>query len=480
MSEYLRPDVYIERTASGERPISAASTSVGAFVGIAPRGQVGKAMLCTNWSEFLEKTSLGLDTPFIANSDLAYAVYGFFQNGGSRCYVVRTAHSTVAKASVKIPETTGITFTALDEGTWANSKVAIVVTSNTTVPANFDVVVKFNGVEVERFENCSNTAADINYYDIKINGVSKYVTVELLKSLAVGTGTLAGGVDGVSDIVDGDYTGNSGLNALDGINVNLVAVPGQTSLTVINAITAYCELRGDCFAILDAPMGDSVQDVATFKATLNASDYGAYYFPWIKVVDPLSSVGRLRTTPPSGHIMGMYARTDTKRGVHKAPAGDEATLLGVVDLELSVGSSGLATLNPLAVNSIIAKPNVGIVVWGARTLSTNTKRLYVSDVRMDINVEVSCKAGTSWVVFEPNDEILWKRFSGSLESYLYSLWLDGKLKGTKKEEAYYVKCDAELNPQTSIDAGKVIAEIAYAKKRPAEFVIIKIVQKSAE
>lgn len=476
--EFLRPDVYVERVPSGERPISSVGTSTGAFVGVAPRGIIGKPLLCTNWSEFIENTAYGLDTPFMVNSDLAYAVYGFFQNGGSRCYVVRTAHETAKKASVKIPEENGVTFYALDEGTWANNALAVQVVANED--NLFDVIVKFNNTVVEQFTGCSNDPQSPDYYDFKINNISKFITVEVLKELVAGEGIMTGGEDGIEDITDEDYIGDIGLKALDGVEVNLVAIPGQTSAAVLRGLLEYCEKRGDCFAILDAPLGNSVQEVVAFRASLSASDYGALYYPWIKVVDPLSNVGRLRLTPPSGHIMGLYARTDKKRGVYKAPAGEEATLSGVVELETIVGEGALELLNPQSINAIIARPNIGIIVWGARTLSNNTNRRYVSDVRLDINIEVSCRKGTSWVVFEPNDEDLWKRFRSSLESYLDTLWRGKVLKGATKEQAYYVKCDAELNTASTIDAGLVIAEIGYAKKRPAEFVVIRIVQKASQ
>lgn len=595
MGEYLRPDVFIEREVSGERPISTTGTSTGAFVGVCPRGKIGEALLVTNWSEFIEKTSLGLDTPFMASSDLAYAVYGFFQNGGSRAYISRAAHNTAAKASLKIPVGTGIEFTAYDEGSWANTDLEVVVepynaavkqvetatvvgtitgsgnatvtitaagmtgspkaisvavvendtasgvagkirtalnldaditslftvggtgdlvsltkklcatndgtlniattngtctgltpaatSANTTegvAPTSYNVLVTFKGLQVEKFENVVSTTSSDRYYDVLINGVSKYITAELLGTLVEGTGVMSGGVDGVSDIVDADYLGANGLLAFDGTAINLVSIPGQTSDAILNGITSYCQNRGDCFAILEVPLGKTVSQAKTTVQGITASDYAAIYYPWIKVVDPLSSVGRLRLTPPSGHIMGMYARVDKNRGVYKAPAGEEAILAGVVELENSIGNSDVEILNPVGCNCILAKPSTGIVVWGARTLSTDSKRRYVSDVRLDIMVEESCKSGTSWVVFEPNDELLWGRFSRSLESFLYGLWKNDKaLKGIKKEEAYYVKCDAELNTPEVIDSGRVIAEIAYAKKRPAEFVVIRIVQKSS-
>lgn len=475
MTDYLRPDVYVERVSSSERPVTKVSTSTAGFVGITRRGEVGSPLLITSWSEFIEKVALGLDTPFLENSDLPHAVYGFFQNGGNIAYISRVASSSKAKATVLIPETTGVTFTAVDEGIWANTSLSVVVTDG-TVTDMFTVTVKMGGVEVEKFENVSNTATDINAYNDKINGVSKFITIETGETLVAGTGIMSGGVDGVSDLDDVDYT--DAMAVLNAAQINLLAVPGQTATTMLNAIATYCETRGDCFAILDAPMNKTASEMVTLRESITDNDYGAIYYPWIKVVDPLSSVGKLRLLPPSGHVVGMIARVDTNRGVHKAPAGEESTLLGTVELETYVTTTNMNLLNPLGINSIISKPNIGIVVWGARTLSADPTRRYISDVRFDSFIEETADRTTGWTVFEPNDEVLWKRMKESLESFLFTMWLDGKLKGANKSEAFYVKCDAELNTQSSIDQGKVIAEIAYASKRPAEFVIIKIVQKS--
>jgi phage tail sheath protein FI len=471
MGEYLRPDVYVERVASGERPISAVGTSCGAFVGLAQRGKLNVAQLVTNWSEFIEKFAFGLDTPFASWSDLAYSVYGFFQNGGSRCYVVRTGDSAAAKAKVLIPVETGVTFTALDEGAWANS-LKVTVTAGTG--SNFDVEVKLGTVVVEIFKGLTNTATDATYYATSINGISKYITVEAGKSLVAGSGNLAGGDDGKTNLLDSDIL--ESLTALDTVEINILAVPGETSTAVLKGILDYCSGRQDCFAILDSPVGQDVQAMVTLRADMTACDYGAIYYPWIKVVDPLATTNTLRLTPPSGHLAGLYARTDKTRGVYKAPAGTDAVISGAVELETALSDGDVEILNPLSVNCIMAKPNVGIVVWGARTLSSNSKRRYVSDVRFDIMVEVSCRKGTQWVVFEPNDEKLWSRIVASLGSFFFARWKEGQLKGVKKEQAYYIKCDAELNPQTIIDEGKVIAEVGYAKIRPGEFFILRIVQ----
>jgi len=476
MTTYLRPDVYVENVSSGERPTERVTTSVAGFVGVSRRGVMSTPLQVTSWSEFLEKCALGLDTPFLEDFDLAYAVYGFFQNGGKRAYISRVASDTKDKASVQIPVTTGLKYTALDEGTWANTDLTIAVTDG-TVASTFDISIKMYGVEVEKFEGVTNTSTDDNYYVKAINGVSKYITVETGGTVATGNGTMSGGVDGTSDLDDADYT--TAMAILSAVSINILVVPGQSSATMVNAITTYCEGRTDCFAILDAPSGQSASDMITNQDSINASDYGALYYPLIKVVDPLSTTGKLKTVPPSGHIAGVYARIDNARGIHKAPAGEESVIQGAVELETYVTTTNQDLLNPLGINSILSKDNIGVVIWGARTLSATSSKRYVSDVRYDIYVERSAFTNTGWAVFEPNDSVLWKRMKESLETFLHDEWLSGRLKGASRTEAFYVKCDADLNTDTVINQGKVIAEIAYAKKKPAEFVVLKIVQKSA-
>lgn len=473
MSEYLRPDVYIVRQNTGAEPIQTQGTAMAGFVGASRRGVFGSPVLVTSWSDFVTKFSRGLDTPFMGDSDLAYAVYGYFQNGGGRAYVVRTAHSTKAKAAVKIPTITGIDFTAKEEGVWGND-VAIAITANDTL---FDITVTLDGAEVEKFLAMDNdtTKLDSYYYEV-VNAQSNYITVSA-GTLVLGTGTLTNGADGVSDLADEDFLGAGGIEALKSVSgVSLVAVPGQTSEAMLQGIMDFCAEVGNCFGILDLPSGLDVAGAILAKAGIGGS-YGAVYFPWGKVSDPLVQ-GKLRLVPPSGHIAGIYARTDKERGVFKAPAGTEAGVRGFVDVETRLSNGDLEVLNAKSVNAIVTKANRGIVVWGARMNAGDKDRFYVSDIRLDIMVEESLYDGTQWSVFEPNDEKLWGALTAQVKAFLYNLWIEGALAGVTPAEAYFVKCDGELNTAEVKSAGKVIIEVGYAKKKPAEFTIIKITQKA--
>ena len=476
MASYLRPDVYVERVASGAEPIQTQGTAVAGFVGIARRGEIGEATLVTSWTEFTEKFSKGLDTPFMADSDLAYAVYGYFQNGGGTAFIVRTASETAERASVLIPAENGIKIYAKDEGTWGN-KLSMKVTSTQENGVDvFNVEVSLDDEVVETFEGLTNDITDENYYLPIINSDSKFITVPA-GGLQVGEGVFSGGKDGIDDITDADFLGERGLKALDKVEaVRIVAIPGQTSKAVQQGILDYCSGRKDCFGIVDIGLGRTPTEALEDKAEIGGS-YGAVYYPWGKVVDPIGK-GKLRLTPPSGHIAGVYARTDSERGVYKAPAGTEAVVKGFVEMERGLSDGEVELLNAKAVNCIISKPNKGIVVWGARMATPDKDRFYVSDIRLDIMIEGSLYEGTQWSIFEPNDEKLWSSLTAQVKAFLYNLWVDGALFGATPEEAYFVKCDEELNSQEVRDAGKVIIEVGYAKKKPAEFTIIRITQKA--
>jgi len=476
MASYLRPDVYVERVASGAEPIQTQGTAVAGFVGIARRGEIGEATLVTSWTEFTEKFSKGLDTPFMADSDLAYAVYGYFQNGGGTAFIVRTASETAERASVLIPAENGIKIYAKDEGTWGN-KLSMKVTSTQENGVDvFNVEVSLDDEVVETFEGLTNDITDENYYLPIINSDSKFITVPA-GGLQAGEGAFSGGKDGIDDITDADFLGERGLKALDKAEaVRIVAIPGQTSKAIQQGILDYCSGRKDCFGIVDIGLGRTPTEALADKAEIGGS-YGAVYYPWGKVVDPIGK-GKLRLTPPSGHIAGVYARTDSERGVYKAPAGTEAVVKGFVEMERGLSDGEVELLNAKAVNCIISKPNKGIVVWGARMATPDKDRFYVSDIRLDIMIEGSLYEGTQWSIFEPNDEKLWSSLTAQVKAFLYNLWVDGALFGATPEEAYFVKCDEELNSQEVRDAGKVIIEVGYAKKKPAEFTIIRITQKA--
>jgi hypothetical protein len=289
----------------------------------------------------------------------------------------------------------------------------------------------------------------------------------------------------------GDISGLEGVGLLEKIDdIAMVAAPGFTGAAAFEALLAHCELMTDRVAILDPP--ESVEkvnlltEVATeaagsgptgVKPRLSKNGFGAFYFPWIKVVDPLSP--KLRAwTPPCGHIAGIYARTDAQRGVFKAPANE--SVRGALDLKHRVSKQDQALLNPEGVNCIRYFPREGFTVWGARTLAgSGSDWRYLNVRRLFCMIEESISRSTRWIVFEPNDDTLWKAIRRDVSAFLTLLWRQGALMGKAPEDAFFVRCDRETNPWPVIDAGMVRTIIGIAPVKPAEFVIFEVGQTEA-
>jgi phage tail sheath protein FI len=248
----------------------------------------------------------------------------------------------------------------------------------------------------------------------------------------------------------------------------------------------HCEGMKDRFAILDSPRDLGVQDIKEWRTSGAGFDsmYGALYYPWIKVANQIPKAqrkngeGDLISVPPCGHVAGLYARVDSDRGVHKAPANE--VVRGAVDLDMQVTRNEQDLLNPVGVNCIRAFPSMGIRVWGARTLSSDPAWRYINVRRLFNFVEESIDQSTQWVVFEPNDEDLWARVSRDISAFLDRVWRSGALFGATPDEAFFVKCDRETNPPNVRDAGQLICEIGMAPVKPAEFVIFRFSQKALE
>jgi phage tail sheath protein FI len=238
---------------------------------------------------------------------------------------------------------------------------------------------------------------------------------------------------------------------------------------------AHCENMKDRFAILDCPPGLSPQQVKDWRMKEAGYDtkYGAVYYPWISVANPLGD-GESMLVPPCGYMAGIYARSDTERGVHKAPANE--VVRGAIAVEKQITKSEQDILNPIGINCIRAFPGRGIRVWGARTLSSNASWRYINVRRLFNFVEKSIELGTQWVVFEPNDMDLWERVKRDITAFLTRVWRDGALFGATAGDAFFVKCDEELNPVSVRDAGQLIIEIGMCPVKPAEFVIFRISQ----
>lgn len=298
--------------------------------------------------------------------------------------------------------------------------------------------------------------------------------------------SLEGGLNGSLTKVDdmtfvGDAVGGpgkrTGLQAfIDNDVVSIMAIPGVVSANVQLQLVAHCENLGSRFAILDLPRDSKkVDDVITHRNIFD-SHYAALYHPWLEVYDPLDK--KNTAIPPAGTVAGIYSRSDVERGVHKAPANE--VLRGVTGLDCIYNKGEQDILNPKGVNLIRAFPGQGIRVWGARTCSSNTLWKYVNVRRLFIFLEESIKANTNWVVFEPNDELLWIRVRRTITVFLTTIWRNGALTGSSPEEAFFVDIGHSTMTQDDIDNGRMICVIGVAPVKPAEFVIFRITQRTRE
>ena len=399
-TSYLSPGVYVEEVDRGSKPIEAVGTNTVGFLGESMMGPVNQSVLVTNWTQFVKTFG-----DFTQSTFLSHAVYGFFNNGGSRCYVV-----------------------------------------NVGAPANLDLSPADTKAAAEK---AAAVKADGSPSTGKVDNDARYIG---------------------KDNGPGARTGLKCFEEID--EISLVAAPGVISAAVQDALLTHCENRKDRFAILDSP--ETVQGGVDKLPRPRDSKYGAYYFPWIQVYDP--ERGNV-FIPPSGHVAGVYARTDNERGVHKAPANE--IVRGALGLRYQISRGEQDILNPRGINCIRLMQGNGIRIWGARTLSSDPSWRYINVRRLFIMVETSIERATQWVVFEPNDFRLWKRVTRTIASFLTLVWRQGALMGETPEKAFFVKCDEETNPPEVIDVGQLIVEIGLAPVKPAEFVIFRIGQMPA-
>ena len=295
---------------------------------------------------------------------------------------------------------------------------------------------------------------------------------------------LAAGTDGaVGSISAGDFIGvdggpgkRTGIQAfIESTGVSIMAVPGVTIPDVSLSLVAHCENQKSAIAVLDMPRDRKKPDEMLIYRDMFDSSYAAIYHPWLEVNDPLAK--KSIYIPPSGSMVGIYARSDIAVGVHKAPANE--VVRACTGLEISINTGEQDLLNPKGVNIIRAFPGRGIRVWGARTLSSNAAWKYINVRRLFIFMEETIRENTNWVVFEPNTEALWTRVQRSIEMFMTTVWRSGALFGTTPDEAFFVEIGRNTMTQDDIDNGRLICVIGAAPVKPAEFVIFRISQYTA-
>jgi uncharacterized protein len=390
---YQTPGIYVEEVPSGPRPIQAVGTSTAGFVGTAPNADAheNEVVPLSNWTQFVN----AFVPERSASTPLSHAVYGFFLNGGTRCYVVNVGSKSIAGAR-----------------------------------------------------------------------------------------------------------GKGGLEELARVDeIAIVAAPGAAGTTAYDALLSHCESLKDRVAILAGP--EEIEDITAFtkvgtqararagsRSRTEADEsngsalrprqsdggFGAFYIPWINVLDPLS--GERVNVDPCGHIAGVWARSDAMRGVHKAPANE--AIRGALDLTYRITKAEQAELNPLGVNCIRFFTTEGIRLYGARTLAAGASEWRYLNVRRLTNmIEESIEESTRWIVFEPNDRTLWKSIRRDVGAFLTRVWRDGALMGATPQEAFFVQCDEETNPPEVVDAGIVVTVVGIAPVKPAEFIVFRIMQSPA-
>lgn len=532
MPEYLSPGVYIEEINSGPRPIEGVSTSTAGFAGETERGSQ-KPTLVTSWSDFLRSFGGYIDQPPFntTNVYLPYAIRGFFENGGQRAYIARVVGAAATTAAGPLPGN-ATTVQAVGPGAWGNNirisiepaSASLAMASGATGAAKtwfrLRVLYYRNGVPatlidpkdpdkralaqapdaLEDFDNLTHDSTKPNYALGVINGSSCLIKIitctapPTAKSFAEGGVALTGTAGKDAAAVLGDFTKantdpeeRTGLDGLLTVrDVSLMICPDDIVVPELgSALVDRCESTRDRFAILN-----EVTDKTDWAAIAQHRDssYAALYYPRLRVVAPHTPEG-YAVVPSSGHIAGIYARTDVDRGVHKAPANE--VVRGILSRDLSGGRKPLShtltkreqdMLNPQGVNVIrdFRPDGRDIRAWGARTMTSDSQWKYINVRRLFIFIEESIDRGTQWVVFEPNAEITWISLRASIENFLSTVWRNGALMGTTPEEAFFVRCDRTTMTQDDFDNGRLICVIGIAPVKPAEFVIFRISQKTVD
>lgn len=481
----------------GGRTISGASFGYGAFVGGAEWGPFEKAQLVFSFEDFKRKFG-----SFIQDSYLAYAVKGFFDNGGGSCYVSRvcaysdqtdpsTKEAIKATVTLQDRQTTPadtLDVTALYEGS-KGDEIEVQIEDNPDDSTLFDLTVIVDGESKEKFEGLhmdENTTE--GFIELEINEESKWITVTDLSSSAtapddnpaVGTYALNGGDNGLSTITDADYigtqTGGNGLYAFDPIDALFyVAIPGQTTSSVWGDMIDYCAQHGFAFAILDPRMGE---EPATFKETVDTaglnSTYGAIHYPNIGINTDFIT-GKKKVLPPSGHLAGLYARVAFEYGIWESPAGVEqkkGKIYGAdfLEFEGTKDSNVRDALEPSKINCIVPWDDYGITNYGGYTLDKTGKFPFINERLTFLYCELSIYQGTQWVVWRNNSKKLWKEIKQTVSKFLIRVWKNNGLKGDNQDEAFDIQIDEALNPPETQEAGELHGRFGLATHRPAVFV----------
>jgi phage tail sheath protein FI len=534
MASLLHPGVYVLEVPSGARTIEGAPTGITIFVGETEFGPIGPVLI--NGRTEYERLFGGYQRADASNQPvtllLPYSLDGFFGNGGTLCYILRSMEQfdTAVAASRALPIHTSPAFQTIfasSPGVWANNGRLSVTIANSTDgdPNRFRLVVFYNSPSdgqvrlVEDLDRLSSLPNDENYM-IDVLSRSRFIrwatdlapavpaqqdrdnttanpTSAQLQASAV---ALLGGAGGGGRLALARFPAL--LDRLAGVDDAALLVAASDRMvgtiadddfvTFENAFVTYANARPqqDLFFVGElprlvtnpTPVTQAVNYMRGNNVTpVSATTFNAVYWPHVRVPDPIGAgVNPTRVIPPAGHIVGLYNRIDGRRGVWKAPAGTEATLGGVTGVDFDVLDIHQDSLNPRGINAVRRVPQAGLVSWGARTTQPSTEWRYVPVRRTAIFLRRSIYNGIQWAVFEPNDEPLWQSLRNTIGGFMETQFRNGAFAGRISSDAYFVKVDAQTTTPIDQAAGVVNILVGFAPLRPAEFVVVRLSQRTAQ
>lgn len=519
------PGVYIEEIPSGVRTIVGVATSITAFIGRALRGPVDETITINSYGDY-ERIFGGL----WLKSPMSFAVRDFYLNGGSQAIIVRLFQEDEgldALPDIAELNANGLTLEAAYPGAWGNFlRVRIDYDVSEDKASDFGLLKAdlFNLTirdtktgETEQFRNVTIEDSP-QRVDKVLENRSNLMRVKdpdfppssvPSEHSDPASGNSIWEDDNASDPVDvsnkasdgqklkeSDFTGTGkegakkGLYALEKADIfNLLCIPSHEitdsiESSLVGTAASYCEKRRALF-IVDSPhvWNDKNSAKSGISSIGTKSKNAAVFFPRLRQPNPQRS-NQIEDFVPCGAVAGIFSRTDAQRGVWKAPAGLEATLVGVPQLSVPLTDMENGELNPLGINCLRSMPAIGPVVWGSRTLQGDDRLAsewkYIPIRRLALYIEESLYRGTQWVVFEPNDEPLWAQIRLNVGAFMHNLFRQSAFQGSTQREAYFVKCDKETTTQNDRNLGIVNIVVGFAPLKPAEFVIIKIQQIAGE
>lgn len=513
MIAYHTPGVYFERRDITPLAIGLPRSDIAGFAGIAMRGPLFEPVKVESWKQFV--SSFG---DFIPQAYLAYAVYGFFANGGRTCWVSRVADR--ASATIARREFGEVAVVARSPGEWGNKIYVEPFLSGNDVVA---LLIRYpDGTEeliATPFEPARTTTENLlgvaqDQIDVRaqVRSLVEVATVMVPTSVPEAD-FLSGGADGLADLKPDDF--EEAFERLEAITeIAVVAVPDLMPKLPIDfkskrppvdccctekivpvaiptvsefppafsddqikdlqiSLAARAEICRYRFAILDTGGERSTPEFALqWRQSLPNSMFSALYYPWLLVDDPLRLTGVVRAVPPSGHIAGIFARSDERKGVHKPPMNE--VFEGVSDVGFTIDDAEHGILNDNNVNAVRVMPARGVRLMGTRTLWREILFRYINVRRLLSAIEKALEQSLNWTVFEPNNPFLWLEIDRVVRSFLESLFRLGMLDGETSEQAYSVRCDESTNPASETDLGRITCEIGIQPPYPAEFVVVTI------